>query len=463
MNFEGKCEIQLTDAISGNVRTFKSENMFTNALQNILEMPMEIFKDTTNTNIMTEMLNPIATNALGGVYLFRDNIEEHLENVVPPFAENLLTGHAGGPYSGMEPRRGNYNADESGVVDGGFRFVWDFSTNQANGTISNVCLTSRLGGDIGAGQPNTGANHPMGTFAGTINPWGGGAEGISENIQQIGDIIYTASAGSNIIYAPGSSLVIRSYDNRTSDIGINDVLYRSSQSLATSTLIEAKTLVNDSQVTLTTPLRWFNSRDKKAHSVYANSADELHYAVIDLEHAEIIESKIITANGLNAPTSIAGRLINYFIRKGEIYLITDADTIKKVSIDTGAVTSLEIEGPRNFSVTSFFQGFNFEDTFCGFYTQNGGTYAVLLPGDKMLVSQNTSLSAANRALTTLVTKHDKLKYPWAVYTRRQNVSSSQFSYGLQYPYLATINNIGSVTKTPSQTMKIIYTVTKTSV
>ncbi|WP_312541434.1 hypothetical protein [Enterococcus sp.] len=461
MNFEGKCEIQLTDVKSGNVRTLKSDNMFTNALQNILEMPMEIFKDTTNTNIMTEMLNPIATNALGGVYLFRDNINEHLENVVPPFAENLLTGHAGGEYSGTESRRGNYNADESGVVDGGYRFVWDFSTNQANGTISNVCLTSRLAGNIGVGQPNTVANHSIGTSVGTINSWGGGSEGAQENIQQIGDIIYTATAGTSTIYAPGSSLVIRSYDNRTSDIGINDILYRSSQSLATSTLIQAKTLVNDSQVTLTTPHKWFNFRDNKAHSVYAASTDELHYAVIDLERAEIIQSKIITANGLNAPTSAAGRMINYFIRKGEIYLISSTDTIKKVSIDTGAVTSLEIEGASGFTVTSAYQGFNFEDTFCGFYTQSGSTYAVLLPGDKMIVSQNTSLTATNRALTTLVTKHDKLKYPWAVFAKRQSLNFSQFSYALLYPYLATINNIGTVTKTPSQTMKIIYTVTKT--
>lgn len=31
-------------------------------------------------------------------------------------------------------------------IDGGYKFVWDFATSQANGIISTICLTNTLAG-----------------------------------------------------------------------------------------------------------------------------------------------------------------------------------------------------------------------------------------------------------------------------------------------------------------------------
>lgn len=36
--------------------------------------------------------------------------------------------------------------NESGKIDYGYKFVWKFSTSQANGTISAVALTHKYGG-----------------------------------------------------------------------------------------------------------------------------------------------------------------------------------------------------------------------------------------------------------------------------------------------------------------------------
>ena len=38
------------------------------------------------------------------------------------------------------------NLTESKTTDKGYKFVWDFTTSQGNGTISAVCLTHKYGG-----------------------------------------------------------------------------------------------------------------------------------------------------------------------------------------------------------------------------------------------------------------------------------------------------------------------------
>ncbi len=43
--------------------------------------------------------------------------------------------------TGTNLKRGSFNGNESGVITGGYRLVWDWLTNQGNGTIASVCLT----------------------------------------------------------------------------------------------------------------------------------------------------------------------------------------------------------------------------------------------------------------------------------------------------------------------------------
>jgi uncharacterized 2Fe-2S/4Fe-4S cluster protein (DUF4445 family) len=41
--------------------------------------------------------------------------------------------------------RGSLNLTESKTTDKGYKFVWDFTTSQGNGTITAVCLTHKQG------------------------------------------------------------------------------------------------------------------------------------------------------------------------------------------------------------------------------------------------------------------------------------------------------------------------------
>ncbi len=91
---------------------------------------------------------PLATYALGGVLLWDNNITENPGIVARPKGVNEV-GHAGSEYAGDDIYQGSYNANESGPIEGGYRHVWDFDTDKANGTIKCLSLTSQHGGTVG--------------------------------------------------------------------------------------------------------------------------------------------------------------------------------------------------------------------------------------------------------------------------------------------------------------------------
>jgi len=144
---KGSCEIILKDAATGKIqKRVKHHNMLTNALTNILQPPAKFIAGANLSHWYQKML-PIYSGALGGILLFDEPLTENADNIIPDFSHCI--GHAGGLYAGDNTYRGTLNTTESGPVTNGYKSVWDFSTNQANGTISAVALTSRFGGECG--------------------------------------------------------------------------------------------------------------------------------------------------------------------------------------------------------------------------------------------------------------------------------------------------------------------------
>ena len=149
---KGKTKIQLFDAATGKeTACYEKSNMVTNAVSRLFNGdPYGGLNGTCPVISTGNMFTPIATNALGGIMLWQDAIVEDVNAVMPPaVTENTLVGHAGGAYSGNNSLRGSYNVAESGEIEGGYRNVWDFNTDRANGTISCVTLTSAGGGNTG--------------------------------------------------------------------------------------------------------------------------------------------------------------------------------------------------------------------------------------------------------------------------------------------------------------------------
>ena len=78
---------------------------------------------------------------------------------------NVMVGNGsyGVSNSGNPSELGSYNSQESSESGTEIVQVYDFATSQANGEISCVCLTSRVGGYIGYGN-RSGQYHSSRTY-----------------------------------------------------------------------------------------------------------------------------------------------------------------------------------------------------------------------------------------------------------------------------------------------------------
>ena len=149
---KGKTTIELTAVNSGKVEVIEDTNMITNALQEFLRT----YGMWGSNVLLDEELrkSELWVNLLGGLLLFDRELEENADNTFMPAGVKMV-GNASKDVvnTGAVTELGNYNVTESGVqADGSIKFVYDFSTSQANGTIKSVCLTSRIGGYEGVGN-----------------------------------------------------------------------------------------------------------------------------------------------------------------------------------------------------------------------------------------------------------------------------------------------------------------------
>lgn len=153
---KGRATIQIFDENTGKVvRELHEENMITNAVDTILNPPdyIEIGMDSDNDrsfNMLRDFVGNIADTAFRGIIVCRDKIPEDGNNMMLPWTNEEI-GHAGIANTNTDTSIGTYNANESGRIDNGkgYRHVWDFASDKANGEISCICLTTKDGGTNG--------------------------------------------------------------------------------------------------------------------------------------------------------------------------------------------------------------------------------------------------------------------------------------------------------------------------
>lgn len=144
-NIMGTTRIELTDVRTGAREVYEDHNMVTNALRDIFK-PLGLSK---RPNRFLNEFVPYYAKLLGGILCFDTEIPENADNYYPP-AEAGLTGCAayGEQNNTKNTCRGGFNQTESEInlKDRYVKYVYDFATSQANGTIASVCLTHKNGG-----------------------------------------------------------------------------------------------------------------------------------------------------------------------------------------------------------------------------------------------------------------------------------------------------------------------------
>lgn len=139
---KGHTKIELTDVNTGEITVHEDTNMFTNAIYKTLNNTWTALVGGVST--LKDWHLPLSQKMLGGIALFEDSIEEN-ETINHFPKENKVVGMSGTIASdGFKNWWGSRNLLESQAFDSethSVKHVWDFSTAEANGTISAVGLT----------------------------------------------------------------------------------------------------------------------------------------------------------------------------------------------------------------------------------------------------------------------------------------------------------------------------------
>lgn len=177
-NVHGHTIVELTNVHTGEKKIVEDDNTVTNYVDHLL-------------NSAWPTTHPLGWRARGffpwfygsqkdmimdltqGLMIFDKRIpEDNNFNYIIPGNVRYIGGGTNATYSGDCLEYGSWNENEfvdNSSVDGDryVQYVWDFATNQANGKINSVCLTTRAGGRVGAGSRLWNGNFYQGAGSGS--------------------------------------------------------------------------------------------------------------------------------------------------------------------------------------------------------------------------------------------------------------------------------------------------------
>ena len=156
MKLKGTMVLELTDVETGEVESVTEENMVTEAVNDILGLnPMGVFYSEENLADVFSWngaMLPICPNMVGGILLFPQALEEDAAHIYEG-SGNLPVAYASNNVNTTaNTARGSMNQTESKPLENGYKFVWEFTPSQGNGTIAAVALTSAQGGQNAYGS-----------------------------------------------------------------------------------------------------------------------------------------------------------------------------------------------------------------------------------------------------------------------------------------------------------------------
>lgn len=463
MKLKGTMVMELTDVNTSAVETITEENMITNAVNNILGLnPMGIFYKASgeydDAVLWNESLLPICPNMIGGILLFSKTLEENSDNIYVQ-SDNLPVAYASNNVnSTSNTARGSLNLTESKALDNGYKFVWEFTPSQGNGTIAAVALTSALGGQNG-----------YGSLVGDVSAF---LQLKAVNLDVVEDakkmaLFETVEVDfeNNLLYsitAEDSSVSVRKIRIPIFSIGLNEKLDDS-----TYTVLENHTITTETFRFLGSYTLYGEFMDGKDGYWYGfsnegNSSGSATMVWIKISKEDysftegewtLSNAKLMDVGNRDGNSTYPERIVKCCVRNGYLYVPAyDKKGIYKLNLSNlSDVTLVE------FGFTSKWKPLC-DSGSCEVYMTLVGD--LIVAGDFQITAEDevihTQGSARLNDAATPLFQYKHFLVGWGG------------SYGNEYrtaylltPYLASINNLSSaVVKTVDKTMKITYTLTE---
>ena len=462
MKLKGEMVIELTDENTGTVETVREENMVTNAVNHLLGLnPMGIFYKASGQYdemvMWNDTLLPICPNMIGGILLYGTTLTENADNIYPS-SVNLPVAYASNDVNATaDTQRGSMNLTESRKLDDGYKFVWEFTPSQGNGTIAAVALTSAQGGNAVYGNEVNSTNGYLKVKETRLD---------SQTDDELA-LLYSVidvDFENNVMYSlrfVDSSVIVRKMRLPVFTLGINERLND-----MTCTVLEETTLLCSvfSFTTGYTPYGDFMDGHDGYWYGFSNTSNSSGNATMkwikikksDLSFTEgtwTLSNAHLPAIGSFKVDSYVNRTIRGVIRNGYLYIMSYEKTgVYKINLSNVTdITLIALGFESEYRAMS-----NSSTSQCYMAMVNDfiiGYDFIIKPDDSVV-----KLIGAYRFpyLGTPIFQYKEFLTGWG-----GNYGSDYHTTWLLMPYLASINNLAqAIVKNADITMKITYTLTE---
>lgn len=456
--FKGRTKIELFEN-GEKVAEHIDENMQTNFINNVFNRSRINTIGENGYKMLYDNM-PIYDKLLGGLLLYADAVDEDADNILVSVSNECI-GHAGSAYSGTNKRRGSYNANESGFIDSekhwlGYRHVWDFGTDKANGVISCACLTSKIGGNSGYGGGISYTSNENNAF---VEAYTRGISGVVYNSgitdSRLFRYIGCINGVNKFAYIKdANTLVILEVKIDEMNIGLADSVESARFAFNFNNVNKAYPNIAIHSVAMP-----FSQSNSNQLSMFVNCDDlfvvnqttdsTFSYAILDATSRTFGEVQSRTVS----PQYKNGQINNLVYANGYWFGRSINDKIVKYSESGGQGEEFETFAFTYASAQQIGEDVAFIETSSS--NSNSYLYAVNCVNPELtMLKMNNSISGA-----------------WSEQVRDNvmllidiNVDYNQFSFDVRCARLsgcmATINNLATpITKTSAQTMKITYEIT----
>ena len=460
----GAVTIELEDVNTGVVETVSETNMVTNAVNDLLGVnPMGTFYNAAgqydDQMVWNDEMLPICPNMMGGILLFPSTLTENAANLYPP-SSNLPGGYASNDVNATaNTKRGSMNLVESEALSDGYKFVWEFTPSQGNGTIAAIGITSARGGANAYGS-DVAVDSALLQIRKTA---------LDVDVSTLNFLFravtldFTNNKMFSLAY-DSNTVTISKYRIPIFDIGLNELLDDTTISLEDSTVLQCTTFKFYGSYT---PYGIFLDGGDGYWYGFSNQANSsgsstMLWIKIDQSDLSFTEGSWTLSNAtlkavgsFRADSSYPATQRNAVVRNGYLYVL---------SYDNYGVYKINVNNPTDITLISL--GFESAARSIG---GSGSCECRLTKINDIIIGYDFMIDVNDNVIATYGgTRFTNIATPLFQY--KEFVVGWGGSYGNEYrhcfiltPYLATICNLQSaVIKTTDKTMKITYTLTETT-
>ncbi len=461
----GNLVIELEDVNTGTHETVSETNMVTNAVNDILGInPMGCMYRAAGQFdeqlLWNDSLLPICPNMIGGILLFPGAVTEAADNVILS-SGNLPVAYASNDVNATSnTKRGSMNLTESMALTDGYKFVWEFTPSQGNGTIAAVGLTSKQGGANGYGS-DVAVDSTLLQL---------GRVKLDDTLADVNDLFRTVTVDfdNGKLYSlayEDNSVKISQYRIPVFDLGLNEKLDDSTLTLEDSTALQCST---------------FSFLDSyMQYGIFMDGGDGYWYGFANqgnstgdavLLWVKISKSDFSYTEGSWTLSNAALMPVGYF-RESSTYPSGSRNAVVRggylyvPSFDRSGVYRINLANHTDVTLISL--GFTAGMQCVG---DSGTTEACLTLIGDLIVGYGFAIDMGNHVIRTYEgSRCGNVATPFFRYKEFLvawgGAYLNQYRYTfLLTPYLATISNLSqAVQKNADKTMKITYTLRETGV